>query len=356
MHPRPSRDTLEIDMVTRTSELTADYAAALAAFVQRQDEETLTRAVALGRLALASGLGVLGLVQCHHAAMARILCSGAAGGAGGGGALNASATFLYKSLSTLVMAQGALGEIGDSIARMVEFNAVVCHELRTPLTSIVAALGLLEELTGAAAGSATARLLANIRSGADILRTRTGDLQDLVGLQSGTLRLSPRPADLGRVLKDCAQRLEPEFEKAGVRLRLDVSSGVARIRADPDRIDQVVGNLLQNALKYGAAGGAVDLRLSAARDMAIIEVQDYGPGVSARDRSRIFKPWVRGDNPGPEIPGMGIGLALCNELVRQHGGTLTLDSEEGRGSTFRVELPMAADGTPEGGHPEGGEP
>ena len=343
-------------MVTRTSELTADYASALAAFVQRQDEEALMRAAALGRLALASGLGVLGLVQCHHAAMARILCSGTVAGAGGGGALHASATFLYKSLSTLVMAQGAFSDINDSIARMVEFNAVVCHELRTPLTSIVAALGLLEELTGAAAGSATARLLANIRSGADILRTRTGDLQDLVGLQAGTLGLKPRPVDLAMVLKDCAQRLEPEFQKAGVQLRLDISHGVQRITADPDRVVQVVGNLLQNALKYGAAGGAVDLRLSAGNNAAIIEVQDYGPGVPAQDRSRIFKPWIRGGNHGPEIPGMGIGLALCSELVRQHGGTLTLDTEEGKGSTFRVELPMTAGADPECADPESVKP
>ena len=342
-------------MVTRTHELTAEYESALAAFVQRQDEETLARAAALGRQALASGLGVLELVRCHHAAMARILGNGTAAKVakrGAAAALRASATFLCESLSTFEVARQASHDTGDSIVRMAQFNAVVCHELRTPLTSIVAALGLLEELMGAAAGSDTARLLANIRSGADILRARTNDLQDLVSLQSGVLRLRPRPTDLAQVIKGCARRMEPEYQKAGVRLRLDVFPGATWIVADPDRLDQVVTNLLQNALKYGAAGGAVDLRLSAGRGMAVIAVQDYGPGVSAGDKARIFQPYVRGGSPRPEIPGMGIGLALSSELVRQHGGTLSLKSEEGEGSIFRVELPMdAGRDRPEGERP-----
>jgi signal transduction histidine kinase len=348
MCPRFSRDTcdtLEIDMVTRTHELTADYASALAAFIRRQDEEALARAAALGRQALASGLGVLELVRCHLAAMARILGNGTAakiGSRGAAAALRASSTFLCESLSTFEVARQAFRDASDSFVRMAQFNAVVSHELRTPLTSIVAALGLLEEIMGAAAGSDTARLLANMRSGADILRARTNDLQDLVSLQSGILRLRPRPTDLAQVIKGCTRRMEPEFEKAGVRLRLDVSPGATWIVADPDRLDQVVTNLVQNALKYGAAGGAVDLRLSAAGGTAVIAVQDYGPGVSARDKARIFQPYVRGGNPRPEVPGMGIGLALSSELVRQHGGTIRLESEEGVGSIFRVELPMDA--------------
>ncbi|TAN35040.1 HAMP domain-containing histidine kinase, partial [Patescibacteria group bacterium] len=228
-------------------------------------------------------------------------------------------------------------------------NAAVCHELRTPLTSIVTSLGLLEEITAAAPGSATKRLLANIRTGADILRARTNDLQDLVGFQSGTMRLRPRPTDLGEVLGGCAQRLEPEFLKAGLRLRVELAASVPRVVADPDRIDQIISNLLQNAMKYGAAGGVVDLRLAAGRNAAVIEVQDYGPGVSAWDRARIFQPHVRGSDLRPEIPGMGIGLALASELAKQHRGTLTLESEEGKGSTFRVELPIDAGGELPGG-------
>ncbi len=352
-------------MAARTAELNAEYAQALAAFVQRRDEEALMKASTLGRLALASGLGVLDIVQCHHAALAAILGDGAATdpshpAALEGSPLEASATFLCESLATFEMAQRGFQEISSSVVKMVEFNAVVVHELRTPLTSIVTSLGLLEEIADGTIGSATSRLLANMRAGAEILRARTNDLQDLVGFQSGVLRLRPRLVDPGQVLRACAQRMEPEFERAGVLLRLQIPAGVPRVMADPDRIDQVVSNLLQNALKYGAAGGAVDLRLSGTSEAVRIEVQDYGKGVSAWDRARVFQPHVRGSDVRPGIPGMGIGLALASELARQHRGTLTLESEENRGSTFRLELPAegatgaptdAAAGVPERGTP-----
>jgi len=335
-------------MTTPATELNAEYAQALAAYVQRGDEGALMRAAALGRLALEAGLGLLDVVQCHHAAMAALLAREGASSNGAGAALEASAVFLCESLATFDMAQRGFREISGSVVKMVEFNAVVVHELRTPLTSIVTSVGLLEEILGGAPGSATARLLANIRAGAEILRMRTNDLQDLVGFQAGILRLRPRPTDIAEVLRGCAQRTEPEFDKAGVRLRLSIQPGVPRITVDPDRIDQVVANLLQNALKYGAAGGAVDLRLSRGKKAVLIEVQDYGSGVSAWDRARVFQPHVRGAGAKPGIPGMGIGLALANELARQHRGTLGLESEENKGSTFRVELPMeSGEGVPE---------
>ena len=335
-------------MTTPTTEINTEYAQALAAYVQRGDEGALMRAAALGRQALEAGLGLLDVVQSHHAAMAGQLAGESASSTGAGPALEASAVFLCEALATFDMAQRGFREISGSVVKMVEFNAVVVHELRTPLTSIVTSVGLLEEILGGAPGSATARLLANIRAGAEILRMRTNDLQDLVGFQAGILRLRPRPTDIAEVLRGCAQRTEPEFDKAGVRLRLSIQPGVPRITVDPDRIDQVVANLLQNALKYGAAGGAVDLRLSRGKKAVLIEVQDYGSGVSAWDRARVFQPHVRGAGAKPGIPGMGIGLALANELARQHRGTLGLESEENKGSTFRVELPMeSGEGVPE---------
>ena len=92
----------------------------------------------------------------------------------------------------------------------------------------------------------------------------------------------------------------------------------------------------------------MDLRLSRGPRAVIIEVRDYGSGVSAWDRARVFQPHVRGSTVKPGIPGMGIGLALASELTRQHRGTLELESEENKGSTFRVELPLdSGEGIPE---------
>jgi signal transduction histidine kinase len=327
--------------MARTRELNTEYGQALTEYVQRRDEEALLRASALGRAALASGLGVFDIVQAHHGALSAVLRDGMPPEQRES-AIDAAGEFLCESLSTFEMAQRGFLDISDSVTRMVEFNAVICHELRTPLTSIVTSLGMLGELLHAAPRSAEARLLANMRTGAEILRARTADLQDLVGFQSGTLRLKLKTIDIGEVVRRCAQRMEPEFERAGVRLTVEAAEGGDPIVADPDRIDQVIANLLQNALKYGADGMRVDLRAFPSGPLMVVEVRDYGRGVSAWDRARIFQPRVRGSDVKPEIPGLGIGLALSRELVLQHQGTLTLESEEGKGSVFRIELPRDA--------------
>lgn len=328
-------------MPAQPSFIFPDYREALGEYVRTRDEQALVRAAALGRAALVSGQGVFDIVQAHHAAVAAILDDGAAPG-NGGALLEAASAFLCETLSTFEMAQRGFRDISDSIVRMIEFNAVICHELRTPLTSIVTSIGMLEEVLQAGPLSTESRLLANVRTGAEIMRARTGDLQDLVGFQSGVLQLKPRRIVAAEVVQQCAQRLEPEFVRAGVELRVESSADGAAVNADPGRLDQVVSNLLVNALKYGAQGKRVDVRVLSIGAFLVIEVQDYGPGVSAWDRAKIFQPRVRGADVRPEIPGLGIGLALCRELVLQHHGTLTLQSEEGTGSTFHIELPRGA--------------
>jgi signal transduction histidine kinase len=117
---------------------------------------------------------------------------------------------------------------------------------------------------------------------------------------------------------------------------------------DADRLGQVIGNLLTNAIKYSPEGGTVDVTLARAEDddgaWAHLSVRDRGLGIPAEDRPRLFERFHRGSNVVGRIVGTGIGLASAARIVRQHGGSIGVESEEGRGSTFTVTLPLSVDG------------
>jgi signal transduction histidine kinase len=121
------------------------------------------------------------------------------------------------------------------------------------------------------------------------------------------------------------------------------------VTADPDRVEQVVTNLVVNALKYGAEGGRVDIRACARNAHIVIEVQDYGAGIDPAERIKIFQLNFRAGQKADEVSGMGIGLALCRELVELHGGSIGVTSEEGKGSVFEVALPVSRKSHPERG-------
>ena len=143
----------------------------------------------------------------------------------------------------------------------------------------------------------------------------------------------------------------PQFRGLGTtdQHRLSVSGeghGVLMGCWDPDRLEQVLGNLLTNAIKYSPDGGTVDVTLATVEDeagvWAHLSVRDRGLGIPADDLPRLFERFHRGGNVAGRIAGNGLGLAGAHQIVRQHGGTIAVDSEMGRGSTFTVRLPLAA--------------
>ncbi len=320
---------------TRTL-LREDYAAALMAYLSEKNELRLVRAGALGRQAIAEGLGLLDVVVIHQESLAAMLRSG--GIEDPEQAVEASTTFLCETLSPFEMALRGFKETSASITHVMQFAAAVSHELRTPLTSLINSMGMLAEVLHSAPGSNEGRLLANIQTSIDILRARADDLLDLVGFQTGALSIHPRRVDVPALLAGAVERAAAG--SSDVQLRLTVSGEIPPLLADPDRLQQVVSNLLDNALKYGAEGGRIDVRASVKGKTLCIEVQDYGPGVSLWERLKIWQPNYRGQGRSIDIPGLGIGLALCKELVQQHHGFITLDSGVDKGSLFRVELPL----------------
>jgi signal transduction histidine kinase len=222
-----------------------------------------------------------------------------------------------------------------------DFVADVSHELKTPLTSIQ---GFAQAILDNTADSPEAR-----KQAAQIIHDEAGrmhrmalDLLDLARLETGTADLKMSTVDAGALLRGVAGRFMPQAQKAGVSLQVNVPGQLPVLIGDGDRLAQVFTNLVDNALKYTLAGGHVTL--SAASDERGIEflVADTGVGVASEALPRLFDRFYQVDpsRAGGVKHGAGLGLAIVREIVQSHGGTISVRSEAGRGTTFCIRLPL----------------
>ncbi|MDX6645057.1 MAG: hypothetical protein QOK40_784 [Miltoncostaeaceae bacterium] len=222
-----------------------------------------------------------------------------------------------------------------------EFFALVSHELRTPLTSISGYLEiLLEEDDEPLSDGQRRRFLGVIDRNARRLERLVGDLLFVARLEEGRLRLEPAAVDLGRLADEALEVAAPMAEHRGIRLRL-AAEPIPIFLADPGRLGQSLDNLLSNALKFTPDGGRVDVTLSRRGERAIIEIRDTGVGIPRAEQERLFERFFRASTATDRaIPGVGLGLTIVRAIVEGHGGAITVESEEGRGATFRLELPL----------------
>jgi two-component system phosphate regulon sensor histidine kinase PhoR len=222
-----------------------------------------------------------------------------------------------------------------------EFVANVSHELKTPLTSIK---GLLETLlSGALEDPANnRRFVTIIDEDASRLGRLIDDLLELSQIESkaGALRLQPVP--LRPLLDALLQAFRPQLDARQVTVRVDVDGDFPPVEADPDRLRQILSNLIDNAIKFNAPRGTVTIRASRDNGMARIAVTDTGLGIPAGDLPRVFERFYRVDKArSRELGGTGLGLAIVKHLVELHRGRVMVESRLGQGSTFTVFLPLA---------------
>ncbi|MER3419370.1 MAG: PAS domain-containing sensor histidine kinase, partial [Chloroflexota bacterium] len=223
-----------------------------------------------------------------------------------------------------------------------DFVANVSHELRTPLAGIKAVVETLRD--GAIHDPPAAEeFLSRVDTEVDRLVQLVEELLQLARIESGAelVMAEVEPRD---VLAGCVQRFAHMAERAGVTLILDLPPELPRLPADAARLDQAVGNLIHNAIKFTPPGGTV--WVSAATDGAVLRIQvtDTGQGIDPADLPRIFERFYVADRARAGR-GTGLGLAIVKHVARAHGGTVTAESTPGRGSTFTISLPLAgADG------------
>ncbi len=226
----------------------------------------------------------------------------------------------------------------ESVRR--DFVSNVSHELKTPLTAI---RGYVETLLDADPidGPTRGRFLRKIRRQSSRLGALVSDLLILSRIESST-EPPEKILDLRSAAGEVLSLLGPASEERGLELVAEFPDEAVEVLGEEEAIRQALSNLVDNAVKYSSAGGRVVVRLQAENGRAALEVEDEGPGIAGEHLDRIFERFYRADRArSRELGGTGLGLAIVKNVARRHGGGVDVESERGRGSTFRLWLPAA---------------
>jgi two-component system sensor histidine kinase BaeS len=294
------------------------------------------------RALLYSALGGLGLALIFGTLLARALTqpirelTGAIRSMAGG----------ELGQSVRVTSKDELGELASAFNQMSadldrlqrarrQMTADIAHDLRNPLTVLA---GYIESMQEGVLQPTPARL--------DVLQTEVRHLQRLVEdlrtlsqAESGELSLNREPVNPGQLLERMLQSYGPLAEKEGVKLRVSAASDVPELNADPDRLAQVLGNLISNSLRYTPAKGEIVLGARQEDDSVILSVTDNGRGIPAEALPRIFDRFYRADSARTRSDESGLGLAIARSIVLAHGGSISAESAPGAGTTMKITLP-----------------
>jgi signal transduction histidine kinase len=231
----------------------------------------------------------------------------------------------------------------DRLERMKdEFVLTASHELRSPVTSVQGFAELLmlerDKLTPEQADTVEI-ILDNTRHLVRLLN----DLLDLARSDAGRLAIKPVPTDPSSVIADAVRTMRGQTEASRQTLSEEVEPGLPSVEVDPDRIRQVLVNLITNAHDYSPEEASIRVGGTRVRDTVEISVSDNGPGIPAEQLEHIFERFTRGEaGLTQRVGGTGLGLAISKSLIELHGGTIEAESTLGRGSTFRLRLPAGA--------------
>jgi CheY-like chemotaxis protein/two-component sensor histidine kinase len=223
-----------------------------------------------------------------------------------------------------------------------EFLAVISHELRTPLTSILGWARMLR--IGGLDDGTTEEALDALERSAQAQVHLIEDLLDDTRITSGKLRLNKRPLEIKSIIESALADLAPAAETKRIRIVADLDCQPCSMIGDPIRLQQVVWNLVSNAIKFTEPGGSVFVQLRRSGPQAEIEVRDTGRGIDPALRPQLFERFRQGDSSSGRKAGVGLGLAISKYLVEQHGGAIRAASDgNGKGATFTIELPLAVE-------------
>ena len=224
-----------------------------------------------------------------------------------------------------------------------EFVATASHELRSPLTSIKGFVELLER-SPEGMSERQREFVDIILKSTDRLVDLVNDLLDVARIEADHVEINRRPIDVGEAVTEVTELIGPRIANKGQQLDVHIAPTLPLAMADPSRVRQIVANLVTNAHLYTHEGGRIQVAVEPDRAWVQIKVSDTGIGMTAEETSRVFERFFRGGNGSAVSPGTGLGLSIVKSLVDLHSGEVEVESEVGRGTTFRVRLPAAIRG------------
>jgi len=227
-----------------------------------------------------------------------------------------------------------------------DFLATVSHELRTPLNSIIGFSDML--LTTQGLTEKQTRWLTNIQTSGSQLLNLINDILDLAKIEAGKMQVRPVEFSSYDVCEGLLTMFRPQAEKKNIDLRGVLAPGIPLVRQDVVKFQQIVSNLVSNAIKFTPEGGRVMLKAETDLAHIILTISDTGVGIAADEQELVFEKFRQAGNPMTrEHPGTGLGLSIVRELAKLLGGDVTLQSELGRGSTFTLRLPLELSEAPQ---------
>jgi PAS domain S-box-containing protein len=229
--------------------------------------------------------------------------------------------------------------------RKDNFISMASHELRNPLTALKLQTQLVRKRLEKQSHHEAATALSRVEGPIKQLERLIAELLDVSKIQAGRLEYVQEPVDLDALVQEIANTMQDTMQQINPSHIIVVRGTVqTSLMADRDRLGQVFTNLLSNAIKYAPDAKTIEIDLSASPETVTVSVHDHGLGIPQELRDKIFERFYRAADPKKRaIPGLGMGLYIVAEIVKRHGGTITVDSEVGKGSTFTVTLPRKSD-------------
>jgi signal transduction histidine kinase len=253
-----------------------------------------------------------------------------------------------------IQARDELGEVARAFNEMTsrlhqeermrsDFISMLSHEIRTPLTSIRESVSLIEEEVTGTINERQRRLLGIAREEIDRLTTLLHHLMQVSRMEAGALAVDAQPTSLSQIVNSCIHRLSPLAQGKGVRVHAELSPSADRVMGSEGQLQQVLMNLLGNAIKFSPAGEEVTVRTEIDPVSADVRlsVSDRGPGIPEDEQPLVFHKYYQVSGSADRVDGMGLGLSISKHIVDAHGGTLWVESRMGEGSTFSFTVPRA---------------
>lgn len=242
-----------------------------------------------------------------------------------------------EDLLTVLGAQAAVAIENTRLFQQSDLISEFVHELRTPLASMSTATYLL--LRPEISREQSEQIIHNIHSEALRLNALATSFLDLARLESGRVQFRMGATEVSKLFGECIDIMTPSAQESNVRLEMDIPVDFPIIQADRDKLKQVILNLLSNAIKYNRLGGAVTLKADYTEDDCIISVQDTGLGIPKDALAHLFEKFYRVKKTENKVMGTGLGLSIVKQIVLGHSGTIEVQSEVDKGTTFIITLP-----------------